>query len=342
MRLRAPPLRPSAQPRNARRTALLRERCPDRDTERLISHGIAHLADRIKTSSPVWTPLRSSALSVEISPLGAQLSALRDAEGRDLLWDGDPAVWNGRAPLLFPIVGTLGGGAYRVGNKTYRLSRHGFARGRMFSLIRADDTAATFRLISDAASLEIFPFEFALDVTFELRGASLTVTSSIRNTGPRDLWASFGYHPAFRWPLPYGRPRSAHFVEFAVPEPAPIRRLDGTGLLASETHPTPVVDGRLALADGLFLEDALIMDQVRSRSVTYGAADGPRLRVDFPDTPYLGLWSKPGAGFVCVEPWHGLSDPAGFTGEFRDKPGVFSVPPGTARPVKMTIAWAPE
>jgi galactose mutarotase-like enzyme len=310
-----------------------------RDTAALIPDGIAHLPDRSKSSPPAWVPLRSSALSVEINPLGAQLSTLRDADGRDLLWDGDPAVWNGRAPLLFPIVGTLAGGEYRVGNKTYRLPRHGLARVRLFSILRADDRAATFRLVSDAASFEVYPFEFELDVTFELHEASLTVMSCIRNTGRADLLASFGYHPAFRWPLPYGRARAAHYVEFALPEPAPIRRLDGNGLLASDARPTPVVGRRLALVDELFQEDALIMDQVRSRSVTYGAPDGPRLQVEFPDAPYLGLWSKPGAGFVCVEPWHGLSDPAGFAGDFRDKPGVFTVPPGTARPVKMVITW---
>jgi len=300
------------------------------------------LPDSIKTSTPAWVPLRSSALSVEINPLGAQLSTLRDGDGRDLLWDADPAVWNGRAPRLFPIVGTLAGGEYRLGDKTFRLSRHGFARGRMFSLINASDAVATFRLESDAASLEVYPFQFELDVAFELHDTSLTVATSIRNTGPQVLPASFGYHPAFRWPLPYGHSRSAHLVEFAVPEPAPVRRLDGNGLLASDGRPSPIVGRRLALADSLFRDDALILDGVRSRSVTYGAEDGPRLRVAFPDTPYLGLWSKPGANFVCVEPWHGLSDPVGFSGDFRDKPGVFSVAPGTAREIEMTITWLPR
>jgi galactose mutarotase-like enzyme len=299
------------------------------------------LPDRIKTSPPDWVLLRSSALSVEINPLGAQLSTLRDREGHDLLWDGDPAFWNGRAPLLFPIVGTLARGQYRVGGKTYRLSRHGFARGRTFTLIRSDDAAATFRLASDVASLEVYPFQFELDVSFQVHDASLTIAASIRNTGQQELFASFGYHPAFRWPLPYGRARASHYVEFAVPEPAPIRRLNDSGLLAPDCRPTPIVDRRLALADSLFEQDALILDAVRSRSVSYGSLDGPRLRVDFPDTPYLGLWSKPGAGFVCVEPWHGLSDPAGFSGDFRDKPGVFSVGPGNAREIEITITWLP-
>jgi galactose mutarotase-like enzyme len=150
--------------------------------------------------------------------------------------------------------------------------------------------------------------------------------------------ASFGYHPAFRWPLPYGQSRSAHFIEFASEEPDPIRRLDASGLLTAEHHPTPISHRRLNLADALFQDDAIICDQIRSRSVSYGAAAGPRLRVSFPDSPYLGIWTKPKADFICIEPWHGVADPAGFSADFTAKPGVFTLAPGAALPIKMAIA----
>jgi galactose mutarotase-like enzyme len=284
----------------------------------------------------------SGELSAEVSSLGAQIYALRDRGGRDLLWNGDPAVWSGRAPLLFPIVGVLAGGSYRVGASVYRLSRHGFARGRTFELVESSPAAAAFRLKFDQASLEVYPFRFELDVRFALDGPSLSVTTLVRNLGTEEMPASFGYHPAFRWPLPFGQARSAHFIEFADDEPAPVRRLDSGGLLTPVRHPTPVAHRRLELADALFQDDVIIFDQIRSRSVTYGAQGGPRIRLSFPDSPYLGVWTKPKADFICIEPWHGVSDAEGFAGDFRAKTGVFMVGAGAALPIKMTITLLEE
>ena len=288
-----------------------------------------------------WIPLRSAELHAEVNPLGAQLSVLRDAGGRDLLWNGDPAFWTGRAPILFPIVGELAGGKYLLDAKSYPLARHGFARGQPFNVVAATASSATFRLSADESTLAVYPFQFELDVRFALNGSTLAVTASVRNVGDTNMPASCGYHPGLRWPLPYGRERSAHFIEFATEEPAPIRRLNGAGLVAPEAHPTPVSNRRLVLDDALFKNDALIFDQVRSRSVPYGAADGPRIRVGFPDAPYLGIWTRPGAPFICIEPWHGLADPAGFTGDFTAKPGVFTVAPGGVQSIETTISLEP-
>lgn len=284
-----------------------------------------------------WISLSSTELRAEVNPLGAQLSSLRDAAGRDLLWSGDPTIWSGRAPLLFPIVGELAGGALRLGAREYHLSRHGFARGTAFEVVAVGAAQATFRLRADESTLAVYPFEFDLSVQFALAGPTLTVTATVRNRGSEAMPASFGYHPGFRWPLPYGQERAAHFIEFATDEPAPVRRLDSKGLLTPQPHPTPVSGRRLTLEDSLFQHDAVIFDQVRSRSVTYGAAEGPRLRVSFPDSPYLGVWMKPGGRFICIEPWHGLADPVGFSGDFTAKPGIFTVAPGAARVIEMAV-----
>lgn len=289
-----------------------------------------------------WIPLRSAELHAEVNPLGAQLSVLRDADGRDLLWNGDPAVWAGRAPILFPVVGELAGGKYHLEGKSYPLSRHGFARGKPFSVVAATANSATFRLSADESTLAVYPFQFELDVRFAVNGATLAVLASVRNLGNTNMPASFGFHPGFRWPLPYGRERSAHFIEFATEEPAPIRCLDNAGLVRAEPHPTPVSNKRLLLDDSLFTNDALIFDQVCSRSVSYGAADGPRIRVGFPDAPYLGIWTKPGAPFICIEPWHGIADPAGFNGDFTAKPGVFTVAPGGVQSIETRITLEPQ
>ncbi len=174
-----------------------------------------------------------------------------------------------------------------------------------------------------------------------MAGAGLTMTATVGNPGDRPLPAGFGFHPALRWPLPYGRPRERHRLTFEQGEPAPIRRIDTRGLLRPDGLPTPVDGRELVLEDGLFEDDAIIFDRLGSRKLTYGADQGPRLEIAFPDTPWLGVWTKPGAGYICVEPWHGIADPEGFHGDFRDKPGVFEVAPGESRSFGMSITLRP-
>jgi galactose mutarotase-like enzyme len=281
--------------------------------------------------------LRSGDLAAEVDPLGAQLSALSDRSGHALLWSGDPSVWSGRAPLLFPIVGELAGGSYRLGTKSYELPRHGFARRSQFQIVESNAASAVLRLESDEQRFRQYPFHFRLDMRFALDGPVLSMTARINNLGDEPMPASFGYHPALRWPLPFGRPRSAHFIEFEEDEPAAIRRLDAQGLLTPEHHATPIRQRRLALDDALFENDVVIFDDIRSRSVTYGADDGLRIRVGFHDAPFLGLWTKPRAEFICIEPWHGIADPQGFRDDFREKPGVFIVPAGAGVAITITI-----
>jgi galactose mutarotase-like enzyme len=288
-----------------------------------------------------WISIRSTGLSATINPLGAQLSGLRDADERQLQWQGDPAVWAGRAPILFPIVGMLVGGQYRSGGRTFSLPRHGFARVRRFAALESGPSSATFRLSADAQTRAVYPFEFELDVNFAVQDATLSVTSWIRNRGDHDMPASLGYHPAFAWPLPYGQDRAAHFLEFEADEPAPLRVLDGNGLLTPQRLATPVENRRLTLRDELFSADALIFDQLISRTVTYGSEVGPRIAISFPGVPYLGVWTKPGANFICIEPWQGVTDPEGFNGELQDKPGSLVIPPGNVAAVSMAITLLP-
>lgn len=274
-------------------------------------------------------------LSAAINPLGAELTHLRDAAGRELMTDADPAYWAGHAPILFPIVGRLNDDTLRLDGRDYAMKQHGFARTQRFELLDHFATTARFGLSANDTSRAIYPFDFDLEIAFSIAETTLAVDVRIHNPGAAPLPASLGFHPAFAWPLPYGRARAEHRIAFAADEPGDIVELAG-GLFAAR-RPSPL-DGRiLHLADDLFVDDALIWDPVASHSVIYGAADGPQLRVDFPDTPYLGIWTKPGAAFVCIEPWHGHADPAGFTGDFRTKPGVFEVEPGADWACRMAI-----
>lgn len=286
--------------------------------------------------------LASDRLSARVAIIGAELQDLRDARGLRLQWDGDPAVWSGRAPILFPIVGALAGGRYRLDGRTFEMGRHGFARHAIFDVVSHDAGTALLRLHADDRTLAAYPFHFRLDVAFALVGTTLRVTATVANLDDGPMPVSFGFHPAFAWPLPYGEARDDHAIRFACDEPAPVRRIDGDGLLLVDPQPTPVDGDTLHLRDALFADDAMILDHPASREVVYGAPQGPRLRIAFDGFTSLGLWSKPGAGFVCIEPWQGHADPVGFNGDFRSKPGIVLVAPGASRVWSMTISLERE
>ncbi len=280
--------------------------------------------------------ISSPQLRAQVSAEGAELVRLQDEQGHDWLWNGDPAFWTGRSPLLFPIVGRVRNDRIRVDGLEYELPKHGFARISRFEAAETDSSRCLFRLGSDERTLGQYPFPFRLDVAYAIEEATLTITASATNTGSSAMPVSFGFHPAFRWPLPYGAPREAHEIRFEHDEPAPIRR-PVDGLLSRQADPTPVQDGRLALRDSLFVTDAIVFDQLRSRSVSYGGPGSGSIHVRFPDMPHLGIWTKPGAGFICIEPWQGHADPEGFEGELAGKPGIVLVQPGETETFTMSI-----
>lgn len=280
--------------------------------------------------------ISSSALSARISATGAELVRLQDGGGRDLLWDGDPAFWTGQSPLLFPIVGEAKDNRITVAGVPYEIGRHGFARTSRFALVASEASRCTWRLDASEETRRQYPFAFRLDVTYRIEGSTLQMTAEVTNRGDGPMPTSFGFHPALRWPLPYGKPRAAHEIVFEHDEPAPIRRpIDG--LLSSARYPTPVRDRRLALHDGLFEAGALVFDQLASRSLVYGEA----VRVAFPHMPHLGIWTLPGAGYVCIEPWQGHASPEDFDGELADKPGVVLFAPAETRTFAMSISVSP-
>jgi len=281
--------------------------------------------------------IASQGLSAIINPLGAELSHLRDRQGRELMTDADPAYWTGRAPLLFPIVGRLHGDRYRLGDTFYPLPQHGFARKQRFDVVERAADRAVFRLSDNEETREVYPFAFALDAAFTLAGTTLAMDMTVTNTGDAAMPASFGFHPAFAWPLPYGRTKEQHRIVFAADEPGDLSAIVLGGWIDAHAWPSPL-DGRvLHLTDSLFERDALVWDGLASRSVRYDGGAGPGLEVAFPDTDKLGIWTKPGAHYVCIEPWHGIADPHHFDGEIWDKPGMLRFAPGQARTFTMRV-----
>lgn len=299
------------------------------------------MSDHSSAAENGWISITSDRMSAAINPHGAELSSIRDADGRELMTDADPRWWTGRAPLLFPVVGKPAGEVIRVDGQSYPMKQHGFARRRDFEVVSRERGRVVVALGDDTETRASYPFAFQLEAAFTITDATLEIAITIRNPADVPLPASFGFHPAFAWPLPSGEPRAAHRITFAEDEPEALRVLNSDGQITAERRASPI-DGRvLHLADALFARDALIWDHVRSQSVRYGAERGPALEIAFPDTPMMGIWTKPGAPFVCVEPWHGIADPVDYAGEFRDKPGVFEVPPQGDKRIAMSVTLRP-
>lgn len=282
--------------------------------------------------------ISSARLLAEIDLLGAELVRLATRDGHELLWDGNAAFWTGHAPILFPIVGMLNQGRYRCNGNIFEMLKHGFARGSRFDLVECSGGRATLRMEDGDATRAIYPFAFRLDISFETAGSALGVTARATNRGAVAMPVSFGFHPALRWPLPFGAARADHRVIFSSDEPAPVRRLDAAGLLDATARASPVVGRTLRLRDELFVDGAIIFDRLRSNALSYGAEGLPGIALNIANLPDLGIWTKPGAGFICLEPWQGYNDPQGFDGDIWSKPGIVAVAPGATREFSMKLA----
>jgi galactose mutarotase-like enzyme len=279
--------------------------------------------------------LRSDGITAVIAPDGAELISLRDAQGFELLWQAGPA-WPRHAPILFPIVGRLKNDALRHRGTVFSMTQHGFARDRRFDWMERSSTSCTLVLTDDAQTRARYPFTFRLAVPYTVREADLDVALEVTNTGDETLPASIGAHPAFNWPLLPGSSKEAYRLTFSSEEREPIRRLTD-GLLRPIPEPTPIQGKTLDLSEQLFQDDAVILDRPASTSARYAADRGPSIEVSWQGFRELGIWSKPGAPFLCIEPWHGFASPSDFDGEFTDKPGLMQIAPAATRRLTYRI-----
>lgn len=286
-------------------------------------------AKHIITAGP-WT--------ATIAARGAELCSLTLEGQGELIWQAGSA-WPRHAPNLFPIVGRLRDDTLVHEGAAYPMTQHGFARDLEFSWLELGADYCRAVLTDSDETRARYPFAFNLEVIYRLSEESgLTQTWYLRNPGRVSLPASLGAHPAFRWPLDLDAAKITHWLRFDQAEPAPVRRLSG-GLLSPEVFETPIEGDLLRLDDSLFDADALILDQVASQGLTY-AGPGLALRIEWQGFEQLGLWSKGGGEFLCVEPWSGYASPMGFIGEFSEKPGVFILNPGEGREFSLRVGLA--
>lgn len=287
------------------------------------------------------TTLRAGSMTATINALGAELHSFKPHGDREWLWQGDPAWWTGRSPLLFPVVGRSPNGRARWRGAEFAMPPHGVARQSRFRVTESTASAARFELVDDATTRVHFPFAFRLTVAYAATPTSLSMIARVENTS-RDapMPACLGFHPGFAWPLVPGHAKTAHVVRFERDEPAPIRRIDTTGLARPQGLRSPVRGRVLELADSLFVDDAVIFDTLASRRLWFGVPGEPGLRVEFPDCPHLGIWMKPGAPYLCLEPWQGFAPDIGDDGDLARRPGVVLVPPVGS--FSRTLVLAPD
>jgi galactose mutarotase-like enzyme len=281
--------------------------------------------------------LHQAGTEATVAALGAELQSVH-LGGRDLLWSAGP-LWPRHAPLLFPVVGGLRDDSLRHRGLTFPMPKHGFARDSVFTWSERTATTCTLELRDDSTTRAAYPFPFRLTVTYALAASGLRMAVALHNPADAPLPASLGLHPAFRWPLVPEIPKTAHRLVFEVEESPSVWRLDAAGLLKPDPQSTPIHGRELALRENLFVEDALLFLEPRSRGLRFEAEGGPSLALTWEGFPHLGVWTKPvpGPAFLCIEPWEGYASPADWDGEFSDKPGSFLVAPGATRQWALTM-----
>jgi galactose mutarotase-like enzyme len=256
-------------------------------------------------------------LEVCVSAKGAELQSIKKAaQPGEFLWQGDPQFWNRKAPLLFPFVGKLKNDSYTFCGQTYRMPQHGFARDMNFSIVSQEKDQCSLLLENSEESLQLYPFPFRLEAAYRLDQKMLSCSYTVTNSGNKQMYFSLGGHPGFNCSM-----EDELSLIFEKKEVLP-RWLLKEGLFTGETE--ELINGRrLDLNEELFSKDAIVLKNPSSSFVELRAArKNWGLRVHLNDFPYLGIWKKPHAGFLCIEPWHGLADSHQHTGELQQKEGI--------------------
>jgi galactose mutarotase-like enzyme len=286
---------------------------------------------------PTITRIANDVLSIEVSSLGAEMQAATTRDGTNWLWNGDAAFWTGRSPVLFPIVGKAPDDTLLIDGKAYSMAQHGFGRRREFSLAAATETFCRYTLEATDGTRASYPFDFRLSVEHSLDGATLTVAAEVENRGPDPMPFGCGFHPAFLWPLPggEGKPHVVTLDNGGEPERQPLE----AGLLSPARETSPFDNGRLVLAQGQFENDALVFPEGAGLGLIYAAECGPALKFHFENLPNLALWTKPGAPFLCIEPWHGTAAEFGGSRELKDRPYTTVLSAGESRRFAFSVTF---
>lgn len=261
-------------------------------------------------------------MKANINSQGAELISLKNSDGREFIWEGNPEFWGKHSPVLFPIVGTLKNNQYRYKNQTYHLNRHGFARDYEFEVLSTTASSVVFSLKGNAETLKVYPFDFELQIDYELEESSLRISYKIINNTDQKMPFSIGAHPAFALPKPF----ESYRLEFETNQTLKSHALEND-LLSNHTSTIELLEKQLPLTYSLFENDALIFKEMPSKSISILEYGKPIIGFHFSDFENFGIWTKINAPFICLEPWLGYSDTLESTGNIEDKQAIQFIEP---------------
>ncbi len=272
--------------------------------------------------------LENDFLKVSINDLGAELCSVWEKETKlERLHDANPEVWNRHSPILFPFVGKVINGVYRIGDKEYEMkSQHGFARDMEFECMSEDGESVTHRIFSTEETRRNYPFDFELLVTHELdkeNPRKLHVKWEVRNLGEDTMYYFIGGHPGFTTPEKDPKAKEEYYLEFVDCD-----SITYFGVNEESGFAAPTDTKTVALEQGFmkFHKDAyitLIFDHQKFEKVRICRPDKtPYVTMECKDFPGFGIWAKENGNFICLEPWAGRTDDHGFEGTIDEKIGV--------------------
>ena len=275
--------------------------------------------------------LENEFLCVEIAEMGAEVTRIYDnTEDNEILWEGNPVYWKRHSPVLFPNVGKTYKHRVLINGTQYPTSQHGFARDNVFTCIEAAKERASFMFRSSEETKEVYPFDFELHINYKLNKKELTVEWQVKNCGDETMYFTIGGHPAFRFAKPE-ETKADYVLKVPGKEKLEYVLIDISCGCANvdEIHTLQLSEETYPLSDELFANDALVVDNGQIEEAWLCHKDGtPYVGVRSEGFPNYGIWSVEGAPFVCLEPWMGRCDNAGFNAELSEKPNVNKVEAG--------------
>lgn len=283
--------------------------------------------------------LENEDLRVTIADAGAELISVWDkTAGQERIWTGDPAIWNRHAPILFPFVGKVYEGKYRIGEAEYAMkTQHGFARDMVFACVDKTDDSLTHCLTATEQTRAIYPYEFRLTVCHKLLpGKQLAIQWTIENTGAEKMFYSIGGHPGLM--APEGTRKEDCLISFPGKTELQYISANASGYILPEIKTLPLRDGFASWqAD---IPDTWIFEDHQVKAVGIARPDGtPFVTLHCEAFPMLAVWANPEGPFICLEPWFGRADDDGFNGTVEQKKDMQALNAGEKQEIAYTIEF---
>ncbi|NLC87483.1 MAG: aldose 1-epimerase family protein [Clostridiaceae bacterium] len=262
-------------------------------------------------------------------------------QGEDCVDENGKVYWKKHWPVLFPTVGKCKKNQTIINGKTYETQIDGFIRDMEFEPVTKLDNFHSYIYKSNKKTIEKYPYEFSLTVTYRLDENKLTTIYKVINEGDTDMPFGIGSKPALKLDKNEAD-KENYYLEFEEEEKKIHFLYLVDGLIGTEYAKNIIVnDKQILLNEHTFDNDALIVKGFKSNKITLkNKKDGkPIFTVDYTGFPYLAIWSKAKSPFICIEPWMTTPDNANGSGVFRQKNDILLLPPKKEFECKYTVEF---